>query len=171
MRAALSVPQIDDWFWDILESSQHSLRALCRQLEALPREKLYSFQYQYQEAMEHLPPGDQEVPGLASTARVPAELDEEDFAAWVVSQGRAFYHDLRREPERLQACIDMYQASEEGRGFPELCWDEAVDREEYRGWQSPFQVGFAIYRVRFGKDIWRLIASHDWDPDLPDPSA
>jgi hypothetical protein len=171
MRADLSVPQLDDWFWDLLDSSQRSLRALCRQLEALPREKLYSSQYQFWEAMEYAPPGDQDVPSLPPAVRVPADFDGEDFAAWVVSQGRAFYYDLRRDPERLQACMDMYLASEEGRGFPELRWDEEVDREEYRGRQSPFQVGFAVYRARFGKDIWPLVQGYDWDPDLPEPSA
>jgi hypothetical protein len=171
MPADLSVPRIDDWFWDVLQSSQHNLRALCRQLEALPREKLYSFQYQYQDAMDYVPPGGQDVPKLPATLRVPTDFDSEDFDAWVVSQGREFYYDLRRHPETLQACIDMYLASEEGRGFLELRWDEEVDREEYRGWQSPFQVGFPIYRARFGKDIWGMIGSYDWDPDLPEPSA
>jgi hypothetical protein len=159
MQADLGVPRIDDWFWDVLESSRHSLRTLCPQLEAMPRERLYAFLYQYWEAMDYLSPG------------VPADFDGEDFAAWVVSQGRAFYYDLCRQPERLQAYTSMYQASEEGHGFPELRWDERVDREEYRGRQSPFQVGFAIYQVRFGKDIWPLVSGYDWDPDLPEPSA
>jgi hypothetical protein len=171
MRVPLSVPQIDDSFWGILESSQRSLRALCRQLEMLPRDRLYAFQYQYWEAMEYVPPGDQDMPRPSPGVRAPTDLDEEDFAAWVVSQGRVFYYELRRQPERLPACIDMYLASEEGRGFPELRWDEEVDREEYRGRQSPFQVGFVIYRARFGKDIWRLIVGYDWDPDLPEPWA
>jgi hypothetical protein len=86
-----------------------------------------------------------------------------------VSQGRAFYYDLRRQPETLQACIDMYLASEEGRDFLDVRWDVEVDREEYRGSQSAFQVGFIIYRTRFGKDIWPMIASYGWDPDLPAP--
>jgi hypothetical protein len=159
MRADSAVPRIDDWFWEVLESAQHSVRTLCSQLEALPRDKLYSFQYQYWEAMDCLPPG------------VPADFDAEDFAEWVVSQGRAFYYDLRRQPARLQACLDMYLTSEGGRGFLELRWDEQVERDEYRGWQSPFQVGFAIYQLRFGKDIRRLIWGYDWDPDLPQPSA
>jgi hypothetical protein len=171
MPANLSVPRMDDWFWDLLESSQHSLRGLCHELEVLPREKLYAFVYQYQDAMEYVPPIGQDVPRRPSTVRVPPDFDEEDFAAWVVSQGRAFYYDLRRRPEKLQACIDMYVASEAGSGFLELRWDEGVDREEYRGWQSPFQVCFPIYRARFGKDIGRLIAGHDWDPDLPEPSG
>jgi hypothetical protein len=171
MRADLGVPRIDDWFWDVLESSRHSLRALCRQMEAMPRERLYAFLYQYWEAMDYVPPGDQDVPRLPPTVRVPADFDGEDFAAWVVSHGRAFYYDLRRQPERLQAYIGMYLASEEGRGFPESRWDERVDREEYRGRQSPFQVGFAIYQARFGKDVWPLVSGYDWDPDLPEPSA
>ena len=166
MPADLSVPRIDDWFWDALESSRHSLRALCGRLEALPRERLYAFLYQYWEAMDYAPPG-----GRPPTVPVPADFDDEDFAAWVVSQGRAFYYDLRRHPERLQAYIGMYVASEEDLAFPELRWDERVDREEYRGRQSPFQVGLVIYRARFGKDIWRLIVGHDWDPDLPEPSG
>src|SRR5262245_15204969 len=120
MRADLGVPRIDGRFWDVLESSRHSLRALCGQLEAMPREQLYAFQYQYWEAMDYLPSG------------IPADIDGEDFAAWVVSQGRAFYYDLRRQPERLQGYIVMYLASEEGRGFTELRWDERVDRQEYR---------------------------------------
>ena len=171
MRDPLSVPQLDDWFGGTLESSRRSLRALCCQLEVLPRDQLYAFQYQYWEAMDYVLPGDHEVPSLSPGVRVPPPFDDEDFAAWVVSQGRVFYYDLRREPERLPACIDMYLASEEGRGFPELRWDEEVDREEYRGRQSPFQVGFVIYRARFGKDIGPLIAGYDWDPDLPEPSA
>src|SRR5262249_34522777 len=152
------------WFWDVLESSRHSLRALCRELEALPREQFYAFQYQYYEAMDYVEPNNQDVP-------VPADVDDEDFADWVVSQGRVFYYDLRRDPEKLPACIEMYLASEEGRGFLELRWNEEVDRDEYRGWQSPFQIGFAIYRARFGKDIWPLITRNEWDPDLPFPAS
>ena len=169
MPADLSVPRINEWFWDVLESSRHNLQALCRQLESLPREQLYSFQYQYWEAMEYVPPGDQDVPRLPATVQVPDKFDGEDFSDWVVSQGRAFYYELRRHPEELQACIDMYTVSEEGRGFLELRWNEEVDRDEYRGSQSPFQVGFAIYQVRFGKDIWPMIAAYGWDPDLPAP--
>jgi hypothetical protein len=127
--------------------------------------------YQYQDAMEGVSPGDQDRPKLPPTVRIPDDFDEEDFDAWVVSQGRAFYYDLRRQPEKIQACIDMYLASEAGSGFLELRWDEQVDREEYRGWQSPFQVCFPIYRIRFGKDITQLIAGYDWDPDLPLPSG
>jgi hypothetical protein len=165
MPADLSVPRIDTWFWDVLESSGHSLRLLCRQLEALPREQLYAFQYQYYEAMDYVSPDDEDLP-----VHVPADVDHEDFADWVVSQGRTFYYDLRRHPEGLLACIDRYLASEEDREFLELRWNEEVDRDEYRGWQSPFQVGFAVYRARFGKDVWPLITAYDWDPDLPAPA-
>jgi hypothetical protein len=166
MAADLSVPRMDDWFWDVSDSAEHSLRSLCGQLEALPRDKLYAFVYQYQDAMEQLPTCDQHVPRRTAAVRVPDDFDEEDFADWVVSQGRAFYYDLRRQPEWLQACVDMYRASEEGRGFLELRWDETLDRDEYRGSQSPFQVGFAIYRARVGENIQHLIAGYDWDPDL-----
>jgi hypothetical protein len=165
MAANLNVPRIDDWFWDVLESSRHSLRALCHQLEAMPREKFYALQYQYHEAMDYVAPDDEDVP-----VHVPADVDHEDFADWVVSQGRTCYYDLRRQAGRLEAYLDMYQASEEGRGYLELRCNEEVDRDEYRGWQSPFQVGFAIYRARFGKDIWPLITGYDWDPDLPAPA-
>lgn len=171
MRADLSVPHIDVWFWDVLAASQHNLRALCRQLEAMSRERLYSFQYQYWEAMERVPPGDQSVPIMPATVRVSEDFNEEDFAEWVVSQGQRFYYDLRQKPEQLQVYIDIYLASEEGRGFLELRWEEQVDQEVYQGWQSPFQIGFVIYQARFGKDIRRLIFGHDWDPDLPAPLA
>jgi hypothetical protein len=77
--------------------------------------------------------------------RVPDDIDQVEFAAWVVSKSRAFYYDLRRQPVRLPECIEMDLASEEGRGFLELRWDEEGDRQEYRGWQSALQVGFAIY--------------------------
>ena len=160
----MKIPRIDDSFWNVVESSRHSLRALCHQLEAMPREQFYAFQYQYHEAMDYVAPDDE-----ATVFRVPEDVDHEDFADWVVSQGREFYYDLRRQPERLAACVDMYQASEEGRGFLELRWNEEVDRDEYRGWQSPFQLGFAIYRARFGKKIWPLVTAYDWDPDLPRP--
>jgi hypothetical protein len=164
MPDSLNLPRIDEWFWDVLESSNHSLRALCRQLEAMPRERLYAFQYQYYEAMDYVAPGDADLP-----AHVPENVDHEDFADWVVSQGRTFYYRLRRDPEGLLTYIDMYLASEEDTGSLELRWDEEVDREEYRGSQSPFQIGFVIYRARFGKDIWRLIEGYEWDPDLPPP--
>ena len=163
MPAPLEVPRIDDWFWDALESSDHSLRELCRKLEELPREQLYSFQYQYMEAMEYAPPGDQDAPAPLSSGLCPDGFPDEDFADWVVSQGREFYYQLRREPERLQEYVSMYLASEDGSGSSELRWDNDVDREEYRGWQSPFQVGFAIFRARFGKDIVQMIYGHDWD--------
>jgi hypothetical protein len=149
-------PRIEPWFWEIIEKSGHSLRALCRQLEALPEERLFSFQRYYQEAMEYVHPRDWDNPAIPEGFGC-SEDSGTDFAEWVAGQGRDFYYLVRNHPERLDEFFDMFDKCDAEWAFPEMRWDEDVDREEYRGWQSPSAVGFAVFQARFGRDIFDAV--------------
>ena len=47
----------------------------------------------------------------------------------------------------------MFEACDAGDDFPELQWDEEVDREEYRGYQRADYIATPIFASRFGEDL------------------
>ncbi len=150
-----SEPPFEEWFWPLLESSKPSLRALCRKLEALSKEQLFCFQRQYADAMDYVYRDHWDDPELPPTVRESGLGD--DFRAWVVSQGKAFYYEVRSNPDRLQKYLDTFEACDTGSGFAELRWDREVDRDEYRGYQCPSMIAFPIFEARFGKSMKEAI--------------
>ncbi len=163
MRHNLSQPPIEDWFWELLDSSERSLCALCRKLEAIPKEKLFQFQRQYTEAKDYVNPRDWDDPDIPSAVRSCGVGDE--FGEWVVSQGKSFYYEVRSNPAQLQKYIDMFETSESGQGLAELRWDCEVDRADYRGWQSPAMIAFPIFEARFGRSM--TAAMYRGSSDIP----
>jgi hypothetical protein len=148
MQDDLCEPPIENWFWELLESSHRSLRSLCRKLEVLPRDRLFAYQRQYADAKDYIHPCDWDDPLIPPNVwQIPVG---EDFGEWVVSQGRSFYYEVRSGPARLGEFIAMFEACEAGRDFGEMRWDCEVDREEYRGYQCPSMVAFPIFESRFG---------------------
>ena len=154
MEPNLTVPRIEPWFWDIIESSKHDLESLRGRLELLPKEQLFHFQYQFREAMDCVQPSkalDLRIPGGFRCSEDTAE----DFSEWVVSQGRRFYYDVRSHPEQVQDFLDMFRACVGDLDYHELRWLGAHG--------LPFAVGFEVFETRFGADITAVIESQEWE--------
>jgi hypothetical protein len=145
-------PQLVPWFWELLESSGRNLRSLCRKLEQLPKEQLRRYRLDYDEAKDCVNPCCREEcqPHLSGDC---SEDHGDDFAAWVVMQGREFFERVRTHPEEVPRYLDMFGAAEARRDSPELRWDLEVDRDEYRGYQRADYIATPIYAARFGEDL------------------
>lgn len=144
-------PRISVRFWRLLESAGRSLNALCRQLEQLPREQLQKYREEYDEAKSYVNPcyWDECHPHLRRSC---SEDHGDDFAAWVVMQGRAFYSEVRSHPEMVEAYLDQFTAAEAERRSGKVgWWDNEVDRPEYRGSQRADYIASRILRGRFGE--------------------
>lgn len=151
MVAESNGPKVSPWFWELLESSNSSLRSLCRKLEQLPKEQLRAYRLQYDEAKEFVNPCYCEEFGPHITDDC-SEDHCDDFSAWVVMQGRRFYEQVRADPASIQRYLDLFDEVErklEG----SLRWDQSVDREEYRGYQRADYIATPIYKLRFGEDL------------------
>ena len=85
------------WFWSILESSNRSLVALCRQLEELPKDQLRRYRLEFDKWAGEVNPHHWEEcqPHLSESC---SEDSAEDFAAWVVMQGLSFYEEVASPP-------------------------------------------------------------------------
>jgi hypothetical protein len=151
MSDPISSPELQPWFWELLESSGRNLRTLCRKLEALPRERLLEYRENYDAAKECINPcyADEYLAHLADCS----EDHADDFAAWAVSQGREFYAQVRAQPARIGEFFEMFEACEAGEGFPGLRWDEEVDRKEYKGYQRADYIADPIFESRFGEEL------------------
>ncbi len=139
------------WFWEVMESSNRNLRALCRRLEILSREQLIAFHDQYAEAMSAVNP--------LHRVAYSQHLDEcsedaaDDFASWVVGQGANFFSAVREHPEAVKVYWDEFEASGYGQEECHLGWNIEVDRDEYRGAQFPSVIAYSIFRLRFGEEL------------------
>jgi hypothetical protein len=140
------------WFWQLLASSQLSLPALCRQLEQLPKEQLRRYHFEYEAAKDAVNPSYRP----EFYAHLAAECSEDhgdDFAAWVVMQGRAFFEQVLAHPEQMQRHLDLFAEVESGHAARQLRWDNEVDRPEYRGYQRADYIAWPIYQLRFGERL------------------
>ena len=144
-------PALSPWFWELLESSNANLRALCRRLEQLPKEQLRAYQRQYDEAKEFVNPIYRDELFRYITGNC-SEDHGDDFSAWVVMQGRRFYERVRADAPSIQRYLDLFNEAECRSGVSPG-WDESVDREEYRGYQRADCIARPIYRLRFGREI------------------
>lgn len=134
-------------FWRLLESAGKNLIKLSRQLETFPDKRLKWYCQQYEEAKDCVNPSCWQACYPFKSAELPYTSDGgEDFAEWVVAAGRAFYEQVRATPERID---EYYLLSDR----PPNPWDIRVDREEYRGRQSPKGIAYAIYRARHGRNL------------------
>src|SRR5262249_42206062 len=157
-------PRLSSWFWDLLESAGHNLCALCRKLEELPQEQLERYRLEYDEAMGYVNPCycEEFHPYLVDEC---SEDHCDDFAAWVVSQGREFYERVRSQPEAVQQHFDMFVRAETGRrSRMQGWWDDRVDRPEYRGYQRPDYIASPIYEMRFAKDLYEACYDASGNP-------
>ncbi|QJX00281.1 TIGR02996 domain-containing protein [Frigoriglobus tundricola] len=153
------VPRIYPWFWRLLESANRSLRDLCRRLETLPEERLRQYHEQFDGAKCYVNPcsWDECHPFLTVGC---SEDHGDDFAAWVVMEGRDFYEQVRAHPEQidhyLQTCDDAemkHRRLKPKQRIDAGLWDFEVDRPEYRGYQRADYIARAVYLSRFGRDL------------------
>jgi hypothetical protein len=152
-------PDVSPWFWEVIAASQCTLRLLCRQLEGMSKDEIVRYQAQYERAKEAINPYcDDGLWRFVSSESGPSEDHADDFAAWVVTQGRAYYEEVRGHPENFQRYLDLFTDEvDSGFGRSRLRWDEEVDNDAYRGYQSADGIASAIYRDRFSEDLWRAV--------------
>ena len=144
-------PSPDASFWKVIHASKRSLRRLCRQLERMPKEELVSYQRQYEQAKSLVNPLYREdFDSFADDDWSCSDDGADDFAAWVVMQGKPFFDEMLADPARLFA---QARAFEESDDEAVTQWDETVDRPEYRGYQRADYVATPIYRARFGEEL------------------
>src|SRR4051794_1448705 len=121
-------PELSPWFWELLESSNRTLRSLCRKLEQLPKDELRNYQRQYDEVKEFVNPHycEEFWPYLTDGY---SEDDCDDFSAWVVMRGRDFYEQVRADPASLPRYVALFaEVERKVAGSPR--WDTSVDRAE-----------------------------------------
>lgn len=145
-------PELSAWFWEVLESSNRSLRTLCRQLEQASKAQLCRYKIDFDDAKACVNPcfWDECLEYLSDDC---SEDHGDDFAAWVVMQGRAFFERVVAQPEDIDEYLEMFSAADAETGDPETLWDLEVDRDEYRGYQRADYIAEPIYLARFGQDL------------------
>lgn len=135
-----------DRYWSLIESSQRKLAELARQLETLMQDELVAYQVHCWHAKEDVNPFSrfEEMRPL----RIPCSEDQgDDFSAWVLGEGRAFFEMVRDHPAEIQKFMDLY---EDPKG-PK--WETTVQRKEYQGFRSVDLLAKAVYRKRFREDL------------------
>ena len=160
MTTASTVWKPPVWFWDLLESSGRTLQVLAEKLERLSEEQIRAFQQCYEDAKGEINPLYRD--DLADVSTYLSEDQADDFTAWAVSQGRVFYGQVKNGPLLTDQFLETFrQHDEEGRS-PELRWGDDVTREEYRGYQRPDYIAYAVYERRFHKSLY-----DELEPDNP----
>jgi hypothetical protein len=148
-------PRLSPWFWDLLESSSRSLKSLARKLEQLPKEQLLSHRDQYEEAKGYIDVGqDKKYWPYMKDHALYSEDGSDDFAAWVVMQGREFYERVRTQAELIQQFLDLHEDDEIGEGDPAYFWENSVEKKEYEGSQRADYIASPIYEMRFGGSLY-----------------
>jgi hypothetical protein len=136
--------------WELLESSKRNLKALCRLLEQLPKDRLERYRDEYEEAKSQINPcyWDDCHPHLGRSC---SEDHGDDFAAWVVMHGEPFFEAVRAHPEEIEAYLDRFDEAEIKTRSGKGGWDNEVDLPEYQGWVRADYIASRIYTERFGK--------------------
>ena len=135
-----------DWFWEIVESSQRNLVTLSRKLESLSKDELVRYQVQCWHAKEDVNPYSQTY-DLEASGLTCSEDDADDFAAWVVGEGRTFCEKVRDNPDNIRKFFDTYEEADGS------SWDETVDDPEYHGNQRLDFLANAVYSKKFDEDF------------------
>ncbi len=133
------------WFWEIIESSQRSLRKLCGRLEGLTQPELIRFQCRCWHAKEDVNPFTRF--DEMKLSRPCSEDHGDDFSGWVIGEGRVFFEQVRDNPAEVQKYNDLL----ESRTW--VKWDTSVEHEEYEGYQRADLIAKAVYERKFGEDL------------------
>lgn len=140
-------PNVSPWFWTILESADRSLTSLRTQLEGLTEDELRSFRREFDEAKDYVDPCHWAAcrPHLT---RGCSEDHGDDFAAWVVMQGRAFYDRIRAHPQGIAGFLAAFE-----RGDRAGRWSDDDSAAEFRGCGRGDDLANRIHRARTGLDL------------------
>lgn len=136
----------DAKFWTLIESSGRQLAHLCLQLEKLSREELVAYQLACWNAKEDVNPFSR-FDEMQPRRDACSEDHGDDFASWVLGEGRAFYEAVRDHPTEIQKYLDLFDAP----STPP--WNTQVEREEYHGYLSVDLIAKPIFRRKFGDDL------------------
>lgn len=146
-------PKIGQRFWDIISSSSSSLCLLCRTLEQIPKQEVIEYQRQFEEAKSAVNPLYRaDFASFVDDGTSCSDDEADDFAAWVVMQGKSFFESAVNDPVQLFAFLKSFQESDD-----DTTWDEKVDRPEYRGYQRADYVAVPIYRSRFREELGEVV--------------
>lgn len=145
-------PWNPDSFWDLIASCGRNLRTLSRKLEQFSKLDLCRYHVAFEDWKSDVSPHNWEEchPYLE---RPCSEDHADDFAAWVVMQGEAFYAEVAGHPGRIQHYLEMFSDCRAGGEHAEMRWDTEVERDEYRGSRRADFIASAVYRARFGGSI------------------
>lgn len=90
-----------EWFWDVIERAQRSQVCLEEILRNLRKDELIRFDHEFHQAACLLAdtPYTNHLPGYSEDS-----LD--DLTQWIVSQGRAYYLQVRDHPETMPQDAD-----------------------------------------------------------------
>ncbi|MGY3186314.1 DUF4240 domain-containing protein [Lysinibacillus sp. TE18511] len=94
------IGRISDWFWDIVNESDQDENKLQEILTGMDKNDIYRFQDLFVEAAVEL----RYEPFTNFTES--SEDGIEDISNWVVSQGKAYYAEILKHPERIPYSVE-----------------------------------------------------------------
>lgn len=94
------IERISDWFWDIVNESDQDENKLREILTGMDKNDIYRFQDLFVEAAVEL----RYEPFTNFTES--SEDGIEDISNWVVSQGKAYYAEILKHPERIPYSVE-----------------------------------------------------------------
>ncbi|MGE7953536.1 DUF4240 domain-containing protein [Lysinibacillus xylanilyticus] len=94
------IGRISDWFWDIVNESDQDVNKLQEILTGMDKNDIYRFQDLFVEAAVEL----RYEPFTNFTES--SEDGIEDISNWVVSQGKAYYAEILKHPERIPYSVE-----------------------------------------------------------------
>jgi hypothetical protein len=104
-------PRIAPWFWKLMElvgsdALRNDEEALKTCFRAMSRQRLLVFYRQFRQVRAQVNPVNRS--DFRSEAGNLSEDCGNDFAAWVVCRGRAFWTAVHRHPESFQSYLDQF---------------------------------------------------------------
>ncbi|WP_068984544.1 MULTISPECIES: DUF4240 domain-containing protein [Lysinibacillus] len=94
------IGRISDWFWEIVNESDQDENKLREILTGMDKNDIYRFQDFFVEAAVEL----RYEPFTNFTES--SEDGIEDISNWVVSQGKAYYAEILKHPERIPYSVE-----------------------------------------------------------------
>lgn len=146
----MELEEIPEWFWEVLDATRPRLSALASWLESQPREVLEAYALAYGAAMCSLADFSQ---GVRVDGVVWSEDDTEDLCAWVVGQGRGFWHPTVAGQRDLAEVAQAYLGRVSPFSAEVTPWDTGVSNPEHRGYQSPGAIVQGVYRTCFAQSL------------------
>ncbi|WP_171469892.1 DUF4240 domain-containing protein [Frigoriglobus tundricola] len=122
------------WFWPLVESLGTDADVMASRFRAMPLQRLLAFRRQYDRARGKVNPIYRA--DFVIGARDCSEDHADDFAAWVVSRGRAFWGEVRRHPSKCWQFLGEFEPVE----------FEAMSRR-------PDFIAGSVFHERFGENI------------------